>query len=173
MRLVALPLLAALAVGVCGCGGSPDTSTRAGAASGGSTGDAGSGSAGSSAPQFVAQADALCARINHEIIAIKVKSATAAEVIRAVPLILSIERRGTVTLEGLHAPGSLAGDWQRMLGYRKTLLGELGQLLEVAKKNDGKSVKPLAASKKRTHAALTKVAGSDGFKACAKVGRVG
>jgi hypothetical protein len=115
----------------------------------------------------------MCSRMNKEIAAIKVKSASAAEVKRVVPRTLGIEGRGAAELEKLEAPTSLARAWAQMLAYRHTLAAELSQLLAIAKRNDGTSIKPLAAAKARTHAQLSKLAKQTGFKDCAKVGRVG
>jgi hypothetical protein len=122
---------------------------------------------------FIAQADAVCARINTEILAVKAKGATAAEVIRVAPRTIALERNGISELAKLGPPSSLTSDWQRILGYRRTLAGELAQLLAMAKRNDGTSIKSLAAAKKHAHAGLSQVSKKSGFKACAKVGRVG
>jgi hypothetical protein len=163
-----LLLLGVLAVA--GCGGS-DTTTSHGAAT--PTSASTSTTTASSRRSFVVQADEVCSRINTEILAVKAKGGTAAEVKRVVPRIISIERKGIAALEQLRPPASLGADWLRMLGYRRTLAGELADLLSAAEKNDGTSIKPLAASKKRVHARLTQTAKAHGFKDCAKVGRVG
>jgi hypothetical protein len=155
-----------IALAASGCGGKSDASSS-------TNGKAESGSASSGGQSFAAQADAVCSRINGEILAVKIKGASAAEVIRIVPRTASLERKGISELEKLRPPTSLVSDWQRMLSYRRTLAGELEQLLAMAKRNDGTSIKPLAASKKRTHAGLSKVSKEAGLKACAKVGRVG
>jgi hypothetical protein len=132
-----------------------------------------SGAPDPSSSPFLARADTICARINAEIVALKANSASSAEVKRVVPPTISIERKGIAALEKLSPPASLAQDWQRMLGYRRTLARELGELLDAAIRNDGTSVAPLAASKRRVHASLSQTATADGFKDCAKVGRVG
>ncbi len=111
--------------------------------------------------------------MNAEIVAIKARGSSAAEVIRVVPRTLSIERKGLDELAGLDPPASIAGDWRRMQGYRRTLASELGELLVLAKQNDGTSVKPLLASKKQAHKALSQAATGAGFKDCAKIGSVG
>jgi hypothetical protein len=170
-RYCIAPLLAlgVLALAVTGCGGSSKaTGTHVSSASSGtrSTTRAPSGS-------FVARAEAVCRRVNTEIVALKAKSASAAEVKRIVPQTIAIEREGLARLEKLEPPASLAHDWQRMLGYRRMLARQLAQLLDIAQKNDGTSVKPLAAAKKRLHTSLSTVATSNGFTACAKIGAVG
>lgn len=168
-------VVAALLVG-CGDGsstavppGAPSTATTA---IGGSMG-APVQSTAQSTSQFVARADATCRRINAEISSIKANSASLAEIKRIVPRTVPLERRGVAALEKLAPPSSLANDWRRMLGYRRTLAGELAGLLKGAESKDAAALKALAASKKRTHASLTSAAKANGFKACAKVGTVG
>lgn len=165
-----LLLLSASSLAIAGCGGSSKTTVHNAATSVSTS--ASTAPASPSSP-FVAQADAICGRINAEIAALEAKSGSAAEVKRVVPLTISLERKGIVALEKLNPPASLARDWRSMLGYRRALAVMLGELLDAAKKNDGASVKPLAASKKRVHASLRKTATANGFKDCAKVGRVG
>jgi hypothetical protein len=157
--------LACASIAAVGCGGKSDAARS-------SDGGSATGAAGSE-QSFRAQADAVCARINKDILAVKVKSATAAEVIRVAPRTIALERTGIGELEKLAPPSSLEGAWQRILGYRRTLAGELAQLLDIARRNDGSSIKPLAAAKKQAHAGLSQLAKRAGFKACAKVGRVG
>lgn len=179
-----LSLSGVLAFAITGCGASTPTgasstttaaSSTSTAHSAASTSANGSTSTPSRSPtgSFVAQADAICARVNREIIAIPAKSGTAAEVKRVVPRTVSLEQKGLVGLEKLDPPASIATDWRRMLAYRRTLARLLGELLDASKKNDGTSVQPLTESKKRVHASLTKIATVRGFKDCAKIGRVG
>jgi hypothetical protein len=163
--------LAALALSLGGCGGG--SSTAAPGRGNASTSTSATTGAGQSKPSFIARADVVCARINTEIAAIKAKGTSAAEVKRVVPRTLSLERAGMAALEELKPPTSLVQSWLRMLAYRRTLAKQLSELLELAEKNDGTSVKPLAAAKKRAHAGLSQVAKASGFKDCAKVGRVG
>jgi hypothetical protein len=171
-----LLLLAACMVLVAGCGGS----SKGTVASGGDTRTASNrsvtdpaSSATSPNATFIAEADRTCGRVNAEIIAIKAKSGSRAEVKRVVPRTISISRSGIAALQRLKPPAPLVHDWQRMIGYRRTLVRELGELLSAAQRNDGTFVAPLAASKKRTHEGLSTLAKANGFKDCAKVGRVG
>jgi hypothetical protein len=157
-----------LALPTAGCGGGSSTAAPAQGSSTAAT----SAATGAQA-QFITQADSVCRRINSEIAAIKAKSTSAAEVIRVVPRTLAIEQGGAAALERLTAPGSLASAWQRMLAYRRELARELEQLLEDAKQNDGTSVKPLGAAKRRAHVGLSKTARANGFNDCAKIGNVG
>lgn len=169
LPMVLVLLAVALPIGGCGGGSSAGSAAQADAHGG----TAAKPSAGSGEARFIVKADAVCGRINKKIEAIKAKSASPGEVKRIIPLTLSIEQHGLVALEQLEPPASLARDWRRMLGYRQTLARELAQLLELARKNDGTSLKPLSASKKRVHNALAKAAAADGFRACAKIGGVG
>jgi hypothetical protein len=171
--LTGLLLIGAFAIA--GCGGSssatPGAATQS-SASASTASTASSAPSAASAP-FVAQAEAVCRRVNAEIVALDAKAGTAAEVKRVVPPTIAIERKGIAALGKLDPPASLARDWRRMLDDRRKLAVMLGGLLDAAKKNDGTSIKPLAASKKRVHVSLTKTATANGFKDCAKVGRVG
>jgi hypothetical protein len=165
--------LAALAFAALGCGGKSGTQRLSGKEAAKTAKGSTSAARAGSTQRFIAQAETLCARANAEIAAIKAHGASAAEVVRVVPRTLAIERRGIGELERLRPPDSLAGSWRKMLGYRRTLAAQLAQLLEIAKNNDGTSIKALASSKKRTHAGLSRVSTDAGFKDCAKVGRVG
>lgn len=168
---IGLPvLLVLLSVGllIAGCGGGSSTTSTVQGDAAGAKSSAVSGESG-----FIVRADGVCGRINAEIKAIKAKSASAAEVKRIIPLTLSLERNGLAALEKLEPPASLAPAWRRMLGYRQMLARQLAQLLELARKNDGTSLSPLSAAKKRAHDALAQVAAANGFKACTKIGGVG
>jgi hypothetical protein len=164
---------AVLALAAAGCGGKSDPLRSSGKGAATTVKENAPATPAGSAQRFIVQAEAVCARANAEIAAIKANGASATEVIRVVPPTLAIERRGIGELEKLRPPDSLAGSWRRMLGYRRTLATQLAQLLEIAEKNDGTSIKALASSKKRAHAGLTGVSTEAGFKNCAKVGRVG
>ncbi len=163
--------LALLALSFAGCGSGSSTAGPGSTASATSTAGAATGGS-DSRSRFVARADAACKRINAEILAIKSRHTTAAEIKRVVPHTLSIERKALGELAALTPPASIASDWRRMLGYRRTLAGELAQLLALAKQNGGTSIEPLVVSKRRTHRALSKTATGAGFKDCSKIGSV-
>jgi hypothetical protein len=182
-RSALLPVALCLAVlAFTGCGGktstatsAPGATTTASAKTAPSTTSSTSTAAAPTAQStgFVAEADAICRRGNAEIEAIKLNSGSAKEIERAAPPTMAIEQRVITALAKLDAPASLAHDWQRILGYRRTLAGELGTLLSDAKHNDTAALKPLAASKKQAHAELTATARANGFKDCGKIGAVG
>lgn len=171
--LISAFALAAALLSIVGCGGG---SSKAVSGRGGSaasvTSTSAPGSPAGARSGFIARADRICGRVNAGILAIKVTSGSAAEARRVVPRTVSLERQGIAALEGLNPPASLARDWRRMLGYRRALASALGRLLEIARRNDGTSIKSLSAEKQRAHLALSETAKANGFTDCATVGRV-
>jgi hypothetical protein len=168
-------LLIALAIAGCGRG----SSTVATATSAGSTESTASVPAATtpakpapsqSKKQFITQADAICSHVNTELAAVSAKNASAKEVLRVVPQHVSLERTALVALEKLTPPSSLESNWQRILGYRRTLATELAQLVGDAQRNDSAALKRLGASKKLAHKNLNEIAVANGFKDCAKLG---
>src|SRR4051812_20121625 len=102
VRARTVMLLVGCMVLVSGCGGgSKGTSVSgdtAGATRTGASTDRASDAASTKAT-FVAQADRVCGRVNAEIIAIKAKSGSAAEVKRVVPRTISISQSAIAALE--------------------------------------------------------------------------
>ncbi len=158
--ITALALAALLLASITGCGGG---SSKHGSAQQTSP---------SSQPNshFIAQADAICKRLNEELTASAAKSAAAAEVMRIVPHHAAIERRALGELARLGPPSALSASWQAILADRRTLADGLEKLVAATRRNDQAAVKQVTASKKQAHAALTKAATGAGFKDCATVG---
>jgi len=156
---------AALAAGGCG-GGSSDAKSAGSLASGNPT-----PSGSSRVPsQLVARADAICRRLNTEIVATNPSKLQIRKIVSLTPQRVALERTALKELSKLAPPASIARDWRQMMAYRKTLIEELIRLGRYAKANDTQSIKSLAVSKKRVHQRLFATATRDGFKDCARVG---
>jgi hypothetical protein len=168
----------ALAIGIfaiIGCGGASSSSsatnssaaaTSAATPAGGSTANG----AQLSKAQLIAQADAICQRLNTELVATKAKGTGTQDIVRDVPHHVALERSSLAELVKLDPPGSLAKDWQQVLEQRGKLAAELAQLVKAAKNNDQSSVTSLVLEKEQAHLALSKSAKRLGFKDCSTVG---
>lgn len=174
---LALLVLVVIALPIAGCGGGSGTaaSSQSGASTSGSPAKpGGSGTSSSGAPlsksQLVAQADAICKRINAEIASVKAKSKSTPEILRIVPRNLALEQKAVSELSTLNPPVSLVHDWRQILGYRRTLVNQLAELVRDAKRHDASAVKALVSSKTRVHELLRQAATHSGFKDCARVG---
>lgn len=168
--------MAMVLVGVVGCGGSGgvvSAGSQSGVVSGSTASSVSGGSAvggGVSAASFVARAEAICRATNTALARLGAASGGDAGLVRGVPQHASLERLGLTKLEGLVPPAALAGGWHRLLGYRTTLLGELGELVRAARVRDRAAILRLAVSKARVHKALREAAARSGFRECALVG---
>jgi hypothetical protein len=172
---ISLLLLAVIGVSIAGCGGGSSTATTAQSATNTSATATGTKSAprspaGAPESKFITSADAICRRVNIELAAVKTKSKGLQEIARLTPHNVALESGALAKLSKLEPPASLASDWRRMLGYRRTLADELAKLATSARREDESALKALASSKKRTHASLRELATHDGFKDCAEVG---
>jgi hypothetical protein len=119
--------------------------------------------------QFIAQADAICHKSNEQLARSHVKSKEPAVVAAAIVRNETIERRALGELARLTPPAELAPAWGKMLGYRRSLAGGLGNLAAAVRRGD-KKFTALAKSKKQLHAELLEVGGRAGFRDCAKIG---
>jgi hypothetical protein len=119
---------------------------------------------------FVQTTNAICSRMNSEFEAHKPKSDALQEIARLSPGRAALERRTVAELGKLAPPARLAGDWRRILGYRRTLAEELQRLGAAAKQGDKGAVAALSVSKKREHEILHQEALRHGLLGCAVVG---
>lgn len=164
--MLSLLTLVAAAALIAGCGGGKAAHT---VASDGTAPAKGASSA-LSLSQLIAQADAVCHRLNDAIATTQIKTASAQEIALIVPRHVSLERGTQKQLEQLVPPPSFASKWQRILGYRRGLADELAELVTASQHADNAKIATLSASKKSAHAALLKAAKSYGFKDCSVVG---
>jgi hypothetical protein len=151
--------LAAIALVVAGCGGSSSASTSAAVAA--------SESAGSS---NFASAEAVCRRVNSELGASTPRNSSKQETVRVISRHAAIEREGVEELSRLIMSASFGARWQTILGYRRTLAGDLNELARDTAGSDAAGIKVLAAAKARTHKALLAAGAAAGLKSCALVG---
>jgi hypothetical protein len=168
----------AFAIGVfaiAGCGGGASGSSAShGSASttsvGASTGGSTIHGAPLSAGELLIRADAICRRLNTELAATKGKGVSARQIVLSVPRNIALESGSLEELAKLVPPSSRVRGWRRLLAERTKLAEELTLLLKAAKRNDAAAMTTLITSKKRSHAALLKIATSLGFKDCSTVG---
>ena len=162
--------MATLSPVAAGCGGKSDVSSSSGAGAGTPSGGR------KTAPrpavskrQFVAQADAICRRVNAELADSRVKGERPAELAALIVRNEAIERKAAGELARLTPPPGLASDWARLLGYRRSLATQLGEFAAAVR--SGKRQFPaLAKAKERLHADLLETAVHVGLKDCAKTG---
>jgi hypothetical protein len=165
-----LAALAAVGLGVSGCGSSSSPRASSSAVSSQSSTPSSTAVPPLSHSQLVARADAICKRVNKEIEATKSTSATLQEIKRFAPRHETIERSGLAELSRLTPSGADRKAWEHILADRQKLTSELVTLVHDVNGGDTATIKALAASKKRSHAQLLKDAHKAGFKDCSRVG---
>jgi hypothetical protein len=163
-----LVVAAAVSLLATGCGGSehPPASGSAARAPGRSRSTHSEERAATS--RLIASADAICRRFNKELTG--ASRPQASKVARTAPRNAALEQRAVAELSKLTPPASLARDWKQIIAYRRTLAEELVTLARDAKADNVQGMQALAASKKRVHDELTKLAAHDGFTDCSSVG---
>jgi len=123
--------------------------------------------------QLLRRADAICRRLNSELVTAKPSGMIAQGVPNDLPRHIVLEREAQNKLRNL---GKLAGSpalakgWQRVLEDRGLLVDELTGLLKAAKRGDASAIAALTTSKKHTHVALRADAARIGFRDCSVVG---
>lgn len=120
--------------------------------------------------RFVAQADAICQRLNAQFAASKPNSQDVSEIARIAPERTALEEQTVVELSHLEPPPAVAVAFRKIVADRRTLAQELAQLGDAAKRKDTKELNRLAASKLRMHSQLHGVASTAGFESCGLVG---
>jgi hypothetical protein len=169
-----LVLVTTLTAG-CGGGGSTATSTRAGTPTTATTSSAPTTSSTPlprgplSRAELVAQADAICKRVNAEIQLQKSQSRGRQETERLAQHNLTVERTALTSLAKLHSTKSVEPGWRRVLSDRRTLEDELGELVDNLRRNDQKAINALALTKQLAHTTLQEDATRIGLKDCAVV----
>jgi hypothetical protein len=132
-----------------------------------------SGNAASESPaqsKFIAEADAICSRLNSEIVVKEAPGLNLREIARLSLPHAILEQKALRELSKLTPPPSHAHGWQQIVAYRRTLAEELLQFAHYAKANDAAAVQALGVSKERVHRELLALAGREGFSACSVVG---
>jgi hypothetical protein len=121
------------------------------------------------AMQLITQADAICKRLNGELV-VSSPANKGSDLPRSLRQNASLEAAALVKLGALTPPRQLAGDWMRILAYRRTLQAQLVGLAGDVSAGDSKRAQALITAKVRAHGQLRSLAVRDGFSDCAVVG---
>jgi tripartite-type tricarboxylate transporter receptor subunit TctC len=119
---------------------------------------------------MVAQAEAICSRMNQRFDAEGKPGVTVGDIARITPHRAVVEAQTVRELKALTPPAQLAHDWRQIVSYRQTLALELAQLGHAAKAKDTRAIVALAATKKRVHAKLGAIAKQAGLGECGRTG---
>jgi hypothetical protein len=119
---------------------------------------------------LLAQADAICERVNKAIDASPPVGLDASKIARAAPKNAAVEDAALAELARLRPPAAMKADWRTILQYRGKLASELATLVSAAQSGDAGRIRALAVSKKLMHSKLSTLAAHAGFKACGRVG---
>lgn len=114
--------------------------------------------------QWIAQGDAICARLNAQINAIRVRSS--ADLARALPQIAAYEQAGLTQLVKLVPPASRASDWKQYLTDLRQSAINSRKVAESAHGPQFTLSAPLVAATSRINEGLKAIAKRDGFKEC-------
>jgi hypothetical protein len=138
---------------------------------GGSAAKAPSLTSSSAGRTLVASADGICRRLNSRLAASEPAShSKPAGFARNAFAHAALERQTLTELSRLSPPPAFAGDWARLLAYRRTLAAELVASGHEWAVYDKKSLLKLATAKARVHVEMFQLAHKAGFTACALVG---
>jgi hypothetical protein len=88
-------------------------------------GAAGCGGSSTAAPPLISQADAICKRLNVQLVPNASARLSAAKLARSSLRNAALERGALAQLRQLTPPASLAADWKQGIAYRQTLVSEL------------------------------------------------
>ena len=128
---------------------------------------AGCGSSGPSRAQFLTRANAICRQVNNRVSA-QGQAKTAGDVKRMGPAILVIEHRGLSQLRALAVPAALASDWRLIMRDLGQLTDNVARLVTAASLLDTPAAQQAATDSERIQTQISRVAGRDGLKECAK-----
>lgn len=152
--------LAAAAIVAGGCGGTSQGSKGSAAAR---------ADQGAQKASFIAQADALCERVNRAVAAAGA-GRPAESPSRTAYAHAAAERAAVAELSKLTPPPALRSQWQEILGYRRTLAQELQQYATDVRSAAGSGTQALEREKTSTHRYLREAGMRAGFEACSTVG---
>ncbi len=127
-------------------------------------------SAGGSPKDLVANADAICGRINTEFADEHPNNATMPEVERVAARRAGAEEAALIELRRLRAPRALARPWQQILAYRLSRVQNLRALAEYAASSDERGMAKIVATGESLKRKLLAAASDAGFNACAEAG---
>lgn len=182
-RLSTLVLIATvLTVTGCGGGSSSTGSSTASATGTGSTSTATTGASSTSpsttaatgkalsAPRLVAQADAICGKLNQELAAAKDEYGTQAQAARVAAQRAGVEQTALNELSKLTPPTAIADDWQQMIADRRALIEDLNKASADATAKDLKAENAVLLVGTGLGPKMLAAADRGGFKGCGHVG---
>lgn len=121
--------------------------------------------------ELIAGADAICARLNVRLAAAKDVVSSDLAAIEAIATRRSgTERAALVELQQLTPPASMASEWQRMLDYRATVVGDLAKIAEYARENNPQGTKTVLLATTNVIRQILVAGTRAGFKDCRKIG---
>jgi hypothetical protein len=118
----------------------------------------------------ITRADAICRRLNSELVANLPKHYSMGAVASISPRNAALERGVVSELAKLEPPASIAGEWRQVIAYRSELANALTQVALAAKARNTAAVKRLGVSKARVRKQLLAVGEHVGFRACQEIG---
>jgi hypothetical protein len=123
-----------------------------------------------SSAQFIASADAICARLNSELNAEAPKNAGMPEVGRVASRRAAAETTALSELGQLTPPASLVHAWPEVIAYRQARVENLRSLAKYASSSDSSGVSSAVTAGEGLMSKLRAAAGSAGLTACSEDG---
>jgi len=133
-------------------------------------GGSGGASGSDSSSPVIASADAICHRLNTELVANVPKQVSLHVFATVSPRNAALERRALDELSQLQPPASVAQQWQQVLSDRRVLADALIELARDAKAGDTTAIQELGKHKEQIRAKLLEAGDRIGFTSCQKLG---
>lgn len=175
-RTAILPMLCLAALPIAGCGGGSEarsagtTRSSATTASTQAPRPTSTSAPSPSAKDLIARADPVCRQLNLAIAEPKSHGLDLPKIAQRAPRNAVFEQHALAKLQRLQVPHALAGDWQKMMSYRRELARELRVVGKAAAEGSTAAVQAIAAKKLQIHRLLSIIAARDGFQDCGRVG---
>lgn len=150
-----------------GCGGS--SAARTGAPVTNQTGAPVASESDLRAPA-TARADAICRRLDAELVANLPKSVNARVIASVSPRNAVLEQKAVSELAKLEPPKGSEQAWQQVISYRRMLAQALSELARAAKAGDQAAIKRLGQYKQTVRNKLLAAGERVGFSSCQKLG---
>jgi hypothetical protein len=119
--------------------------------------------------RLIARADAICKRLNSQVIA-SGGLHTAEEIVRVAPKNAALERMASADLQKLASPPPLRAEWRAFLSFRRELAAELDALVAAKRRHDARAAQIAATAKKILHSLMRGTATHLGMRDCAHIG---
>lgn len=117
--------------------------------------------------QWIAKADAICARANTRVSSITIVSEK--EFTRQIPQVATYNRTETGELSKLVPPASMTSAWTRLLKEYALYDEYTNRIAQYAQANNYISAGPVLHTAEKIRAQIAALAKSDGFKQCSKL----